>query len=133
MKLFGHNLRDKSSNRKTILLQLRPIRIRNNQRLTAEIRSEDLGAKTIAGVNATGTRTTHIIPAGAEGNDEPITVTLELWSAPGIGVVSEIRSDPRTGTTTMELTEIQRGEPDPSLFAIPEGYTIKDHNLEQHN
>jgi hypothetical protein len=32
-------------------------------------------------------------------------------------------NDPRTGTTTLTVTHITRGEPDPALLEIPEGYT----------
>ncbi len=37
-----------------------------------------------------------------------------------------IHDDPRTGRTTMEVEELSRTEPDPSLFAPPEGYTVED-------
>jgi hypothetical protein len=35
------------------------------------------------------------------------------------------RSDPRMGTTTFQLTNIQRQEPDASLFQVPPDYTVK--------
>jgi hypothetical protein len=34
-------------------------------------------------------------------------------------------SDPRIGTTTTELTSINRAEQDASLFQIPSDYTVK--------
>ncbi len=37
-----------------------------------EITREDLGTRTIAGMQATGTRMTEIIPSGREGNDMPL-------------------------------------------------------------
>jgi hypothetical protein len=37
-----------------------------------------------------------------------------------------INDDPRTGRTTMEVEDLSRTEPDPSLFAPPEGYTVED-------
>jgi hypothetical protein len=36
------------------------------------------------------------------------------------------RSDPRSGETTYRLTNIDRSEPDRSLFEVPAGYTIKE-------
>lgn len=95
---------------------------------------EDLGTKTINGVEAKGTRTTTIIPAGQVGNDQPLTVVHETWMSPELRLpVLQITDDPRTGVTTMELTEIERGEPDPALFHAPEGYTVKERFPDQQN
>jgi hypothetical protein len=95
---------------------------------------EDLGIKTMNGVEAKGTRTTRVIPAGREGNDQPITVVHENWISPELRItVMSINDDPRTGTSTMELTDIERGEPDAGLFQVPEGYTVKDRTPEQPN
>jgi hypothetical protein len=88
---------------------------------------ERLGTKTINGVEATGTRTTRVIPAGREGNDQPLTVTRENWFSPELKLmVMSISDDPRNGTSTMELTDIERAEPDPALFQVPEGYAVKE-------
>ncbi|MGA9672532.1 MAG: hypothetical protein WBQ94_25175, partial [Terracidiphilus sp.] len=88
---------------------------------------EELGMKTINGVEAQGTRTTRVIPAGREGNDQPLTVTHESWVSPELKlVVMSTNDDPRSGTSTMELTDIERAEPDPALFQVPEGYTVKE-------
>ena len=88
---------------------------------------EDLGMKTINGVEAKGTRTTRVISAGREGNDQPLTVIHETWFSTALGIpVMSINDDPRVGTSTMELTDIERGEPDPALFQVPEGYTVKE-------
>ena len=93
---------------------------------------EDLGIKTIEGLEAKGTRVTRVIPAGQEGNDRPITITSETWFCPDLKImVASTSDDPRSGTNTMELTGIDRGEPDPALFQVPEGYTVKDQNQGQ--
>jgi hypothetical protein len=34
-------------------------------------------------------------------------------------------SDPRRGTSTMQLTNISQTAPDPTLFQIPSSYTVK--------
>jgi hypothetical protein len=65
-------------------------------------------------------RDTRTIPAGAIGNEKPIAITSETWTSPDLQmVVLSKRNDPRFGETVYKLTEITRGEPDPSLFQIP--------------
>jgi len=89
--------------------------------------TEQLGTKTIAGVEATGTRTTITIPAGTHGNDQALVITRERWVANGLGItVSETVNDPRGGVTTTEVTGLQRTEPSESLFQAPSGYTVND-------
>ncbi len=88
---------------------------------------EKLGTRTINGIEAEGSRRTRIIPVGSEGNDRPIAVTSETWISPELKIlVMSIDDDPRSWTTTMELTDFERGEPDPTLFQVPEGYTVKE-------
>jgi hypothetical protein len=92
-----------------------------------ESQSEDLGIRTIAGVEAHGSRTTTTIPAGEVGNKLPIVTTDEIWRSKEFGlVVLAIRDDPRRGRTTYEVEQLSRTEPDPSVFAPPEGYRIED-------
>ena len=87
---------------------------------------EDLGQQVIEGVTAKGTRTTTVIPAGAIGNEQPITVTSEEWTSPDLkALVMTKHVDPRAGETTYRLTGITRGEPSPSLFELPAGVTVK--------
>lgn len=87
---------------------------------------EDLGERMMEGVKARGTRTTTVIPAGAIGNELPITVTSEEWFSPDLKVlVMTKHADPRSGETTYRLTGITRSEPSPSLFELPAGVTIK--------
>ena len=87
---------------------------------------EELGQQVVEGVPAKGTRTTTEIPAGAIGNEQPITVTSEEWVSVDLKVLVMTRhSDPRSGETTYRLTGITRGEPNPSLFEPPAGVTVK--------
>jgi hypothetical protein len=88
----------------------------------------DLGAQTVEGVPAQGTRITRTIEAGQIGNALPLVITTETWYSPELKVlVSSKSSDPRIGDTTYKLTNIQRAEPDPSLFQVPADYTVRDH------
>ena len=88
--------------------------------------TESLGVKSIEGVTAEGTRVTRTIPAGAAGNANPMVITTERWYSPDLQLtVLETRSDPRFGTSTFQITNIVRSEPDPTMFAVPSDYTLK--------
>lgn len=93
----------------------------------SNVKFEDLGTQTINGVLARGQRTTRIIPEGAEGNDQPIAVTTETWNSRELRmIVLSIMDDPRSGNTRMEMTDIDRNEPDPALFQAPQGYEVRE-------
>jgi hypothetical protein len=93
----------------------------------AQTATEDLGSKTMEGVLAYGTRTTHIIPAGQIGNEKPIEIVTEVWTSPDLkAVVYSKRSDPRMGEQTFRLTDVTRTEPDPSLFTVPSDFKVID-------
>jgi hypothetical protein len=86
---------------------------------------EDLGARTIEGVDCTGTRQTSTIPAGAIGNDKPISIVTETWFSEAIGaVVESISDDPRYGKTTYRLTNVQLSEQPRSLFETPANFKV---------
>jgi len=92
--------------------------------------TESLGKQTIEGVECEGTRTTVTLPAGLVGNDLPINIVSEEWYSPELQVLVLTRqNDPRTGETTYRLTNVNRGEPDHSLFEVPGDYTIKNDSL----
>jgi len=98
------------------------------QQLVAQglLKKEDLGTQTIGGVSAQGTRITRTIPAGQMGNAKPISIVSEHWYSTDLQmVVMSTRSDPRTGTTTYTLTNIQKTEPAASLFSVPSDYSVK--------
>jgi hypothetical protein len=93
--------------------------------LTQNTRSESLGTKNIEGVEAEGTRTTTVVPAGEIGNDRPIQTVFESWYSPQLKtVVMSRQSDPRMGDTVFRLTGITLGEPSRSMFEVPAGYTV---------
>ncbi|HTS10794.1 MAG TPA: hypothetical protein VMH00_01625 [Candidatus Limnocylindrales bacterium] len=95
---------------------------------TVNLKREDLGAQTMDGISADGTRTTRTVPAEAMGNDEPFQIVKETWYSKELGIPLEVKvSDPRAGDRTMQVTEINRAEPDPSLFQPPTDYTITQH------
>jgi len=79
--------------------------------------------RNVNGVPATGMQVTETIPAGAIGNAQPIQIVRTIWIATGLQVPVSIKtSDPRFGTTDMELTNISTAEP---TIGVPSGYTIQ--------
>jgi len=92
--------------------------------------SESLGTKTVEGLQVTGTRNVNTIPAGAIGNDKDIVVTRETWYSPELKlVIQSTQIDPRFGETIYSLANIQRNEPNETLFQIPAGYKVEKPHL----
>ena len=90
----------------------------------AKRQHEDLGFKMIEGLNAHGSRNSYRQESSTDG--KALVSSDEQWVAVDLGVVvKSIHSDPRTGDTLFTLTNVTRGEPEPSLFQVPKGYTIK--------
>lgn len=102
-------------------------RYANQNATMPDVSTLNLGTQLVNGVNAEGKRTSRTIAAGAVGNAQPISSTIETWYSPDLQVVvSSKRNDPRFGQATYSLSNIQRQAPDPMLFQIPAGYSIKD-------
>ncbi len=88
---------------------------------------ESLGTETIDGLVVEGSRIMTVLPEGAVGNDRPITVVSESWFSPDLKeTIESTHSDPRSGDSVTRLTNIDRNNPDPSLFEVPAGYEIVD-------
>ncbi len=106
------------------------LRIRQGNNPAANVRpnvtTTSLGTQTINGVEAEGTRYTRTISAGQIGNEKPIVITTERWYSPDLQMYVLTKStNPLSGNSVRQLTDIQMGEPDPSLFQVPPDYTIK--------
>ena len=95
--------------------------------ITSKETTEPLPPQTVDGVTVDGTRTTTVIPEGAEGNDRPITVVRQTWFSPylNLPLLAKI-SDPRSGETTSRITNVDTAEPSPLLFQPPVDYKIVD-------
>jgi len=99
--------------------------------MSANVTTENLGTQIIEGVETTGVRTTRTIPVGKIGNDRPIVITTEVWTSPELKtIVLSKRSDPRSGEQTFKLTNIQRADPDPSLFTVPSDFKLTENDAE---
>jgi hypothetical protein len=90
------------------------------------VKKDSLGTQTINGVVAEGTRITRTIAAGQIGNDKPLQIVFERWYSNDLQVVvKSTRTDPRFGTTTYTLNNVQRTEPAAALFTVPAEYTVQ--------
>lgn len=88
---------------------------------------EQLGTKVIEGFTVVGTRRTHTIDAGKIGNEKPIVTVTESWYSDELHeVLLSETDDPQSGHHTMKVVNIQRMEPDPTLFQVPPDYGVKD-------
>ena len=91
------------------------------------VRRDSLVTQALEGVAAEGTRTVETIPAGQIGNERPIEIVSEQWYSRELQATLMSRhDDPRSGETLYRLTNLQRNEPDPGLFQVPAGYTVKE-------
>jgi len=83
----------------------------------------------IDGISAEGYRQVDRLPRGAQGNEQTRFVALSNWYSPDLELTILIKiADSRNGErSTLRLTNIKPGEPDPSLFQVPAGYrTIEE-------
>jgi len=89
---------------------------------------EDLGTRTISGIETVGTRDTNNMAAGVMGSDQPFSTWREFWQAPQIGVnlCSEV-VNPSVGKQIFTLTDVNLAEPDPKLFELRDGFEVVDH------
>ncbi|MGH9834366.1 MAG: hypothetical protein ACREBD_18480 [Blastocatellia bacterium] len=93
-------------------------------------KTESLGTQTIEGVAAEGTRSTLTIPAGEIGNTLPLEIVDETWYSPELQItVMTKHRDPRSGENTYRLSNINRSEPDRSLFEVPADYTVRENKM----
>jgi hypothetical protein len=92
----------------------------------SNVTREQLGTKTVNGLQAEGTRVTRIIPAGKIGNDKDIQVVTERWYSTDLQLpLTTTHTDPLMGTMTSNLTNISRTAPDASLFQVPSDYKVE--------
>ena len=89
--------------------------------------TEDLGIRSINGVQAEGRRRTTTFPEGYMGNDRPLTDVTEDWIAVQLQltVMSTTKSS-RSGESVYELANVSLASPSPILFSPPPEYTIQD-------
>jgi hypothetical protein len=90
-------------------------------------KEESLGSRNIEGVEAKGTRSTWVIPAGEVGNEREMSVVSERWYSEQLKTFVMTRhSDPRFGETTLKLTNVRLSEPPASMFEVPADFTMQE-------
>lgn len=88
---------------------------------------EKLGTTDIEGFSAVGDKYTRTIEVGKIGNDKPLATVSETWYSTELRLVLRSKiEDPQFGERTIKLVNIQRVEPDPTLFQVPQDYTVHD-------
>jgi hypothetical protein len=88
---------------------------------------EDLDTQVIEGLEARGERVTTSIPAGADGNDQPMQITYERWySEKARLTLLVITNDPRYGERVLHLSNLVLDEPPAELFQVPADYTVQE-------
>jgi hypothetical protein len=82
-----------------------------------------LGEKSIEGIRAVGTQKTYTLAAGAVDNEKAVTITVEQWSSPDLGVILMKTSRASTGgEVRYSLQQIVQAEPSADLFTVPADY-----------
>jgi hypothetical protein len=98
----------------------------NPSSVSPQVRIDSLGARSIEGLECSGTRTTTTLPTGLIGNEAPVVMTRETWFSAEIdAVVQSKTTDPRFGSTDYHLKHIDRSEPSPDLFRVPVAFRIE--------
>ena len=84
-------------------------------------KTENLGARTIEGVEFEGTRTT------TTSDEQPSLVAVdESWESKELGLFGLVKHSGPDGEMTSRIQNVDRTVPDPALFVIPADYRIRD-------
>jgi hypothetical protein len=82
-----------------------------------------LGEKTLDGVHVVGSQRAYTVAAGKVGNSKAVTVTVQQWSNPELGIiVDKLVSSTTGGQFHYHLTQLTQAEPDAALFTVPADY-----------
>jgi hypothetical protein len=95
---------------------------------------EDLGHQTIAGYDTIGIRV-HYAPLGAVASETSASSYNELWCSDALGAVVQHTNESKSQNgrelkSESTMQNIERREPEPSLFQIPYDYTILERATE---
>jgi hypothetical protein len=91
------------------------------------LKVEDLGSSVIDGIDVHGFRRILTISAKASGTDLPVVVSDEIWYSEELHInLLTKQNDPRTGSLTLTVKQINVNEPDAELFAVPPDYKLVD-------
>jgi hypothetical protein len=86
-----------------------------------------LGVKEMQGLQVTGSTWEFITPAGSQGNDRDMKDGTEAWHSADLGMNLYFRStSARFGDRITRVENLKFGPVPASLFALPDGYPIRD-------
>ena len=88
--------------------------------------TEELGMRSIHGVQAEGRKTTTIVPEGVRGNDRPMTQVAEEWYSNHLRRAVQRTSKDASSENFFELSNISLASPSPVLFSAPSEYAIQE-------
>jgi hypothetical protein len=92
-----------------------------------EMKQETLGKDVTDGVEVAARRITMTMPAGVDGNDQPLVRVCETQHSEELQLTMLSKcSDPRAGDSVTHLENVDRTDPDPTLFQVPADYTVVD-------
>ena len=87
----------------------------------SNVTRENLGQQTMNGLPVTGTRETMT----SESTNRVGLTHTDVWYSPDLQMdLSVDRNSPQMGEVSLKVTDLVRGEPDGSWFAIPSGYHV---------
>ena len=88
---------------------------------------EHLGSDVIDGIYVLGTRETVTINPETMGNDRSLVSTQEYWYSDELQTnLAVTRIEPGQGKQVIRITGLTRSEPDPHLWDVPIGFTVRD-------
>ncbi|HTF63706.1 MAG TPA: hypothetical protein VK638_13500 [Edaphobacter sp.] len=103
-----------------------------DKQLKTRVVTENLGQKEIHGLTASGMRITGT-PLESRGLSAPPETTTEIWKSREFDfTLLKVTSGLRLGLERVELSDLQRGDPDSALFVPPQAYkfeTIEYHQV----
>ncbi len=91
-----------------------------------DTKTESLGTKEIAGLQAVGVRTIRTTPPNGPA-DKPFVSTIDTWSSPELKVI--VMTEVRTSNGDHHITRLEnvvRTEPSAALFRVPSDYKVRD-------
>ena len=88
---------------------------------------QSIGQKTIDDLPVTGLRETRTAMSGSNGSRRIAVSYTDAWYSADLQMdLSVLRSNPQMGQVTLTVSDLVRGEPDRSWFALPSGYAVRN-------
>ena len=88
---------------------------------------ESLGQKTMDNLPVTGIRETRAGMSGSNGSSRIALSSTDAWYSADLHMdLSVERNNPQMGQVTLTVSDLVRGEPDHSWFALPSGFQVRN-------